>query len=62
MNNQHRQMQLMSYQLGLNTLSEALESAEKAQDEKEIARVTLALEKLIAKNEQFTNEEKIWLH
>lgn len=62
MNNQQRQLQLMSYQLGLNQLSEALELAEKAKDSKRIAEVTLKLERLIEKNEHFTNEEKIWLH
>lgn len=62
MNNQQRQMQLMSYHMGLNALSEALELAEKAQDQKEIQRISLKIEELITKNEKLQNTEKIWLH
>jgi hypothetical protein len=62
MNNQQKQMQELSYQLGLKKLSEALESAEKAQDSKRVSEVLAKMEKLIDSNEKLQNTEKIWLH
>ena len=62
MNSLQKKLQLASYHLGLKTLSEALEKAEKAQDEEKIAEVISNMEKLIAANEKLQNEEKIWLH
>lgn len=60
MNNQQRQMQLMSYRLGLNTLSEALELAEKAQDTKKIAEILDRIDKLVEKNESL--QDTVWIH
>ena len=57
-----KQMEEMSYQLGLKTLSEALELAEKAKDKQKVSEVLAQMEKLIEANEALQNEEKIWLH
>ena len=62
MNNFQKQMAQMSYQLGLKTLSEALEKAEKLQDDVKVSEVLAQMEKLIDANEKLQNEEKIWLH
>lgn len=62
MNNQQKQMQEMSYQLGLKALSESLELAEKAQDSKKVSRILEKMEKLIDANEKLQNVEKLWLH
>lgn len=60
MNNQQRQMQLMSYRLGLNTLSEALELAEKAQDTEKVAEILDRIDKLVEKNESL--QDTVWIH
>ena len=60
--NMQKQMEEMSYKLGLKTLSEALELAEKAQDKQKVSEVLAQMEKLIEANEALQNEEKIWLH
>jgi soluble cytochrome b562 len=62
MNNQQKEMQRLSYQLGLKTLSEALEKAEKLSDEQKVSEILAQMEKLINENERYHNEEKIWLH
>ena len=62
MNNQQKQMQILSYQLGLKALSESLELAEKAQDSKKVSQILAKMEKLIDANEKLQNMEKIWLH
>lgn len=62
MNSLQKQLQLASYHLGLKTLSEALELAEKAQDEEKIKEVIKNMDKLIEANKKLQNEEKIWLH
>jgi len=62
MNNQQKQMQILSYQLGLKALSESLELAEKANDSKKVSQILAKMEKLIDANEKLQNMEKIWLH
>ena len=62
MNNLQKQLQLASYHLGLKTLNEALDNAEKIGNTKEIEKILKDIENLIDKNEKLQNEEKIWLH
>jgi len=62
MNNQQKEMQKLSYQLGLKSLSEALEKAEKLSDDQKVSEILAQMEKLIDANEKLQNEEKIWLH
>lgn len=62
MNSQQKQMQILSYQLGLKALSESLELAEKANDSKKVSQILAKMEKLIDVNEKLQNMEKIWLH
>lgn len=62
MNNLQKQMQLVSYHLGLKTLNEAYEKAEKLGNEKQMQQILIDMENLIEKNKNLQNEEKIWLH